>query len=275
MERQVASLCRVGLLAVLAHSSCGATVVRTAKVPGRVPIAVKMPPADADRVDALLQADPGGTANARCDFWRKSCVELPADAGGAREFCSHQTRGWCAKADAEIVGEQKRKEERAAGAREANQRKAAQQVKARQDARREALTKEELETGKCHADRHTQFQQVALGLPKLMERVSSGNDTLFLRHHAVIVATPKGAKFNLTQWLGGELHVFAIGFESVSLTATDPSGYAINLRSPYEAVVKSQGGEVDSVVMQTNAGSSYEATVTGKGCVLVAVFKAL
>lgn len=262
-------------LGALWLAGCNALVARTAEVPGRVPLVVKMTQDDAKRVDALTQAEPDGGNDERCDYWRKAPVSLPPGATGAREFCSHQARGWCAKADAEIVGDQQKKEERAQQTQQHEARQAHRRQQQQQQARRAKITNQELASGKCDSERHTKFQRVALELPRLMESASSGSGTFSLLHHAIIVATPSGEKFNVAQWLGGELHVYALGFESVQLEVEDPNGYAVNLRSSYEGMLKGYGRGTDSVVMQTNPGAKYEATVKGRGCVMLMVFKKL
>jgi hypothetical protein len=130
--------------------------------------------------------------------------------------------------------------------------------------------KEEAKSGKCNVDRAQALQRAALGLKQLFDAMSSGGDWFRIVGTRIVVATERGTPVQLETLVGGEMHVFAVGFDPVRLGISS-DGYAVGNKSPYEAPVKSTTGTfTTSLAVQANWSDGLPTKVFGNGCTLVA-----
>jgi len=129
---------------------------------------------------------------------------------------------------------------------------------------------EETKSGRCKPANAQVLQEAAVGLKGLFDAMSTGGDVLRVENSRIVVATEKGTPVE-TAPMGGEIHVFAIGFDPVSLNVQN-SGYPVATKSPYEIPVRSSTqGHTDSRVMQVNWSDALPVKVLGNGCTLVVV----
>jgi hypothetical protein len=109
---------------------------------------------------------------------------------------------------------------------------------------------------------------------QLFDAMSTGGDVFKFEKSEILVATEKGTVAKVDTSMGGEMHVFAVGFDAVTLDVTN-GGYPVSTKSPYETPVNSATkGQTDSRMMQVNAGADLPTKVVGGGCaVLLSVRK--
>lgn len=143
--------------------------------------------------------------------------------------------------------------------------------RAKAQAARDAVVAAEIKSGRCSGDRYNRLQQAMVVLKHLFDSASSGSGTDYFTiiGHDAVVATPDGTPLEMSDWLGGELHVFAVGFDPVKLDVRDAKGYALTTRSPWERLVGSVSDNTDSRVLMADSGDKYTLKVKGKGCALV------
>lgn len=148
---------------------------------------------------------------------------------------------------------------------------------ARRDAEYEKGIDEEVRRGKCSVARYNVLQKALLQTKQLFDGASSGSsqDLFTILGHDTVVATPEGTSLELSAWLGGELHLFAIGFDAVKLDLRDEKGYAIKTRSVWERLLRGQSEHTDSRAFVAASGSKYALKVKGKGCAMVLAVRKL
>jgi len=83
----------------------------------------------------------------------------------------------------------------------------------------------------------------------------------------------------VTDWLGGEVHLFAVAVEPVMIDARDAQGYEVKTKSFFDGTLAAGmvanwgGAESDSSVMQTRSGDKVKAIVPGTSCTLVVALR--
>ncbi len=135
---------------------------------------------------------------------------------------------------------------------------------------RKTIGVDEINAGKCRSERAQILQEATVGLKGLFDAMSTGGDVFRLVNSRIVVATNEGTAAE-TDPGGGEIHMFAIGFDPVSLEIRN-NGYPVQTKSPFEIPVRSSTqGNTDSRVMQVNWGDPLPTKVVGNGCALVVV----
>lgn len=133
----------------------------------------------------------------------------------------------------------------------------------------EAVLKKEIDSGRCTDAR---YEVVSTHVSDVRERARSMDFDLL--GHEVVVAKPEGTAVDVTSWLGGELHIFSVAFEPVTIEARDSQDYEMKAKSFFErAVAFGTGAPSDSRVLQARSGEKVKVTVKGRGCTLVVALR--
>lgn len=148
---------------------------------------------------------------------------------------------------------------------------------AREKSARDQRLQLEITSGRCSEARYNILQEALMVVKQLFDGASSGSsqDLFTILGHDTVVATPEGTSLELSAWLGGELHLFAIGFDPVKLDLRDEKGYAIKTRSVWERLLRGQSEHTDSRAFVAASGSKYALKVKGKGCAMVLAVRKL
>jgi hypothetical protein len=133
---------------------------------------------------------------------------------------------------------------------------------------RKALS-DESRSGRCTDEHHAAFE-VAVNQAKHVFTASDGWD---LVGHDMLPATESGAKLSLRTGIGGETHIFALGFAPLELEVRDRHGYPVTLESNFVQMFLYMSQHSQSRVVQANMGEEIEIQVKGVGCVLAMAFK--
>jgi hypothetical protein len=106
-----------------------------------------------------------------------------------------------------------------------------------------------------------------------LRNVGSEPDLFKLEAHQTVVASTKGAPLQFSTLLGGELHVFLLGFGPVELDMTDADGNPVAMQSPYRALISNIGDKLDTRFLQANSRDAFTIRAKGRGCALIAAFR--
>lgn len=139
-----------------------------------------------------------------------------------------------------------------------------------------STSESEMRAGRCQPDRHARLQQALQGMKNLFEGLRDvGNepDLFRLEAHQIIVASTEGAPLQFSTLLGGELHVFLLGFGPVELDMTDADGNPVAMQSPYRLLISNIGDQLDTRFLQANSRDAFTVRAKGRGCVLIAAFR--
>ena len=134
---------------------------------------------------------------------------------------------------------------------------------------RRAVLTEELVTGRCEAQRAEELERKLARLSEQLKSPDSG-DGFSLIHHELLVATGEGTPVPLEDLAGGELHLFAIGFDPVQIAVRDVHGNSLGLEDPLERTLPGRAGfPIASRVVLVNADDKLSIKVSGTGCTLL------
>lgn len=157
--------------------------------------------------------------------------------------------------------------------REQEQRRAQQEQEERDEGKRRAALRarieEEVRVGRCTEKSATLFRSVLDSAPKVIGSTANGELWQPIGHR-LEVATNEPVDLSVNTGLGGEIHVFAVGYARPALTVTDGQGYAVKTPSPWEdAFPTGFGLHAAGIQVRANVREQLGAKVQGKGCVLV------
>lgn len=136
-----------------------------------------------------------------------------------------------------------------------------------------ALSAQESKDGRCDANRSAQLQAALQVAKSLFQGMSDANEVFRLDVHKILAAKPNSASVSWQAVAGGEIHVFAIGYNKLKLDVEDAEGNSAAIGSPYEMLMSNLGGNISSRVIQVNSGETFTVRVQGLGCALVAAFR--
>lgn len=142
-----------------------------------------------------------------------------------------------------------------------------------------AVAKKEVASGRCTEERYNMLSRHVSEV-----RARAKKENLEFLGHDVVVAKPEGSELKVTDWLGGEVHFFALAIEPVEIGAVDARGYVVKTKSFFEPALAEGmiegtlanwvGPESDSRVMQTQSGEKVSVIgVRGTGCTLIVALR--
>jgi hypothetical protein len=151
----------------------------------------------------------------------------------------------------------------------------ASRARVMEERRQEATARSERESreGRCDPDRSAQLQATLQDAKSLFRGISDSSELFRLDVYKILAATPNGASVSARVAVGGEIHVFAFGYEKLKLDVKDAEGNSAAIGSPYEMLMSNLGGSISSRLIQVNSGETFTARLQGLGCVLVAAFR--
>lgn len=156
--------------------------------------------------------------------------------------------------------------------RDARQAERRRQARAEEESRIRAVAAEETRDGRCLPERSQQVQGVLLRLGQIFESMGTTGSSFELwlvEDHEIFAIHPGGSARAFTPSLGGEYHLFALGYEPLDLRVRDGAGNLFDQpRSPYEAIVANFAPHADSVTLRLNGRDRVTAEIDGLGCAL-------
>lgn len=137
------------------------------------------------------------------------------------------------------------------------------------------ISEHETAAGQCSTQRYAQMQQGLRELTQLYEspNLLDNGDQLQLADSFIGVAKPDGGAGSV-ETIGGEYHVYVVGFDQFTIDVTNERGQPQLVTSPYEVLVRGRVEHSESRIVQTNASGNarLDIRVRGVGCALVLVF---
>lgn len=144
-------------------------------------------------------------------------------------------------------------------------------------AKEEMISLQELKEKKCTQERNEDLQNKLKDINYIFEKNEIfkslfGSPYLRLLDHDIFVTTEKGVDFSY-KTIGGELHIYAIGYNDITLESTDGRGNKTTTESDYSKFIKNNISKYsDSNSFISKSGDKIKITVNGSGCSLVAIF---
>jgi hypothetical protein len=241
-------------------------------------------PVSSAEADIARKFEQGG---ADCAYWTEKATE--AADGSHKETAlivvweSHNSDGLAAWARARRDDACKREETAKPATNPAPESddRTSREARARQDqveeARRVAAMRERLDeevrSGRCDQKSIAHLRGILDSVTQVMfpsNATSAHSDVWTLLGHRFEVATATATDLSINAGLGGETHVFVIGFAPPKLSLKDGQGYAISTPSMYAEPLASVF-QMRTVGLQTRASSveKLSPSIEGRGCVLV------
>jgi hypothetical protein len=149
----------------------------------------------------------------------------------------------------------------------------------RKDAVRQAVTQEELRTGRCDAERAEYAQTVPEAAAPILEVLAqAGGTTYELLDSRAVVATPAGTSFVHEATRHGTLHALVVGYSDLAVALRPDGRSEFGMPSELGGVVQAQlfsnRVRVPSTTAQVAAGDQVEVEVVGEGCAVVLLYAA-
>lgn len=159
--------------------------------------------------------------------------------------------------------------------------KSEKEMDADRDAKNRAIQERldaEVQAGRCD-DKHVEHLRRVLESSKQMFASQTGSfrdpNVWDVVGHKLVVATDKPEAFGIDLVLGGELHVFALGYGArTKLHVEDGQGYPVKNESDYVTAIHQEFRlNTHGVQFAATAGEKIKATISGRGCVLFFVVR--
>jgi hypothetical protein len=144
----------------------------------------------------------------------------------------------------------------------------------------------EIRSGRCEPSRLSALQ-AHLHRNNEIRKFLNETDWLMLVAQKIAVVKVEGVTFGFDSLIGGEIHVFAVGYNDPELLVLNSQGDPSMLASGYEMrwpareilsdeeIQFKASGRIRSRMIQMNNGESLSVRVKGKGCMLIAIYKEL
>lgn len=191
---------------------------------------------------------------------------------GVQTENSKEYGSWAA-AKRDQICKQEAAEKEAKSAEEQAKRRAQKEQDERVEAQRQAALKqrldEEVRTGRCSDKSAGHLRRILGGASQVFSSSATGEVWQPVGHR-LEVATNDPVVLTIDAGLGGEVHVFAVGYSKTTLSVSDGQGYDVKDHSPWEdAFWTAFGMRAEGIQARTNVHERLAAKVRGKGCVLV------
>lgn len=153
------------------------------------------------------------------------------------------------------------------------QERRSERVRVEQQARRDYAARESAE-GRCSDESVAAFQKILTGEEGHVEGVRRmGFGSYTLARHSIEVAQAGGTNLEFRTLMGGEYNFVAVSWDEIAIEVTDDKGYRATPGSILDRVDRGYGVTSVGQRLRINSRESVKISLTGRGCVLLMVYR--